>query len=106
MLDGVTVLNTIPAIEGGLPLILGWICCALGLICLVLIFVLVIRGSDFTFFALLGTVIFLGLMMMFWSCLHSEQYKVTIDDTVSVVEFNEHYKVLDQEGLIYTVELK
>ena len=33
-------------------------------------------------------------------------YKVTIDDTVSMVEFYERYEVLDQEGLIFTITEK
>lgn len=33
---------------------------------------------------------------------HTE-YKVTIDDSVSYVEFTESYKVVSQEGSIYTI---
>lgn len=32
-----------------------------------------------------------------------ETYKVTISDTVNFNEFNEHYKIISQEGLIYTI---
>lgn len=32
-----------------------------------------------------------------------ETYKVTISDTVNFNEFNEHYKIINQEGLIYTI---
>lgn len=31
------------------------------------------------------------------------EYKVLIDDSVSLNEFNEKYEILDQEGQIYTV---
>ena len=34
---------------------------------------------------------------------YETQYKVTIDETVSMVEFNEKYEVVEQEGKIYTV---
>lgn len=34
------------------------------------------------------------------------QYKVIIDESVSFVEFNEKYKVIDQEGEIYTIQEK
>ena len=34
---------------------------------------------------------------------YETQYKVTIDETVSMTEFNEKYEVLEQEGKIYTV---
>lgn len=32
------------------------------------------------------------------------RYQVLIDDNVSLLEFNEQYKIVDQEGLIYTIE--
>lgn len=32
------------------------------------------------------------------------RYQVLIDDDTSLLEFNEHYKIVDQEGLIYTIE--
>lgn len=34
---------------------------------------------------------------------YTTEYKVTVSDEVSMVEFNERYKVIDQEGKIYTV---
>ena len=34
------------------------------------------------------------------------KYKVTIDDSVLMSEFVEHYEILDQEGKIYTVKEK
>jgi len=30
-------------------------------------------------------------------------YKVIIDESVSMVEFNERYEILDQDGLIYEI---
>ena len=33
-------------------------------------------------------------------------YKVTIDDTVSIVEFYERYEIIDQDGLIFTIAEK
>jgi hypothetical protein len=35
---------------------------------------------------------------------YKNQYKVTISDEVKMNEFYERYKVIDQEGKIYTVE--
>lgn len=32
------------------------------------------------------------------------QYKVTIDETVSLVEFHKKYEIIDQEGKIYTIQ--
>ena len=34
---------------------------------------------------------------------YETQYKVTIDDSVSMIEFNEKFEVLDQDGKIYLV---
>lgn len=32
------------------------------------------------------------------------EYKITIDDTVNFVEFNEQYEILDQEGKIFIIK--
>lgn len=37
---------------------------------------------------------------------YETQYKVTIDDSVSMNEFMDNYEILDQEGKIYTVREK
>lgn len=37
---------------------------------------------------------------------YETQYKVTIDDSVLMQEFNEHYEIIEQEGKIYTVREK
>ena len=37
---------------------------------------------------------------------YETEYKVTIDDTVSMNEFLERYEIIDQEGKIYTVREK
>jgi Na+/proline symporter len=34
---------------------------------------------------------------------YETQYKVTIDDSVSLTEFMDKYEIIDQEGKIYTV---
>lgn len=34
---------------------------------------------------------------------YTTEYKVTVSDEVSMVEFNERYKVIDQDGKIYRV---
>lgn len=34
------------------------------------------------------------------------EYKVTISDEVNLVEFNEKYEIINQEGLIYTIKEK
>ena len=52
----------------------------------------------------------LGILLFAAVCVASQepiayetQYKVTIDESVSMVEFLDKYEILDQEGKIYTV---
>ena len=54
--------------------------------------------------ALILALVVFGLFS--WLCVDTTEvpeYKVTIDETVSFVEFNEKYEVIDQEGEIYTI---
>lgn len=37
---------------------------------------------------------------------HHIEYKVTIDESVSMTEFMDKYEIIDQEGKIYTVKEK
>ena len=37
---------------------------------------------------------------------YTDQYKVTVDETVSMTEFMEKYEIIEQEGKIYTVREK
>ena len=46
--------------------------------------------------------VFLGVVWM-TPTEYETQYKVTADDSVSIVDFYDRYEVLDQEGKIYTV---
>lgn len=64
-----------------------------------------ICGSVFG--ALLGFFFFaLTLIATEKPLAHETQYKVTIDDSVTMTEFYEHYEVIDQEGKIFTVREK
>lgn len=55
-------------------------------------------------------IVFLALGILSWKVIEKQtsvfshyEYKVLIDDSVSLNEFNEKYEILDQEGQIYTV---
>lgn len=37
---------------------------------------------------------------------YKTQYRVTIDETVSMIEFYERYEIVEQEGKIFTIEEK
>ena len=57
--------------------------------------------------ALVGIIAFVGIISATAKPVAYEtQYKVTIDDSVTMTEFYEHYEVIDQEGKIFTVREK
>lgn len=66
------------------------------------------EGVWVILFLLLGLVFscFIGMVISSetsYPTAYETQYKVTIDDSVSMNEFNEKYEVVSQEGKIYTV---
>ena len=106
MLEGITVLNTsmcMPRGSGGILVFLTIIasCAIIGLIyslkyckkakkiiaCIVSI--MIAAGCIFGIFAIAN--------------MDQATYKVIVDDTVSFTEFNNRYKIIDQEGLIFTI---
>ena len=55
------------------------------------------------------TFVVFGILAVFTDCFKAYshiEYKVTIDDSVSMNEFLDKYEILDQEGKIYTVKEK
>lgn len=77
-------------------LVCGILCCytkypAIGVICLVLTAFL---WGGLTYFSLTPNT----------NDISHIEYKVTIDDSVSMNEFLDKYEILDQEGKIYTVK--
>lgn len=56
-----------------------------------------------------GIVLTIVSLVLFFICLDGANdfpktvYKVTIDESVSMVEFYERYEIIDQDGLIFTV---
>ena len=100
-MDGVTVLQTIPAFH--FPICLA--------ICITL-FGLIIIGAGayaldvfFHFVLVIGMVI-LGIGIMCIKEPHPERYKITINDNVSYNEFVEHYNIIETDGEILIVEEK
>ena len=59
-------------------------------------------AEDITFLSLIGTVM-LGLILWIGSWQPHTEYKVTIDESVPYIEFMDNYKVIHQEGDIYTI---
>lgn len=111
MIDGVTILAQEPIYEtvyswgwswGGLIfsiiaiiMLIGiiYICIDIPEISVLSVFVLILLACSISEFRCGNkTEVYLG-----------EQYKVVIDDSVSLNEFNEKYDIVEQEGKIYTV---
>ena len=99
-MDGVTILQTIPAVTNKEYIIL--IIAVLFLIILggvlLLKFDALLAGFAFMAFALIVAV--QGVHS------HSKQYKITVDNTVSYNEFTAKYNIIETDGKIITVEEK
>lgn len=108
-MDGVTVLNVIenPVYNfqwWAMPIIL----LILGIFFIAVIIALVIEMDDPSGIGLVGltVVVFAVLIGLSGSCMPTDYYntyEVTIEDTVSLKEFNEKYEIIDQHGQIYEV---
>ena len=53
--------------------------------------------------AFVGAIMFLVCVTLFLSPQHIE-YKITVDDTVTVAELTEHYQITSQDGKLFTVK--
>jgi cell division protein FtsW (lipid II flippase) len=53
-----------------------------------------------------GIVLMVAALVSNHDSINRIEYKVTIDDSVSMNEFLDKYEILDQEGKIYTVKEK
>lgn len=105
MINGITVLDTasrttmIPTlgIIVAIALIVGII-----LVCIGNVWKHEETTSCGTAFVVAGII---GIIMWaaFTPLLKYNEYKVTIDDTVSLNEFNSRYEIIEQEGKIYTI---
>ena len=70
--------------------------------------------SDYFIVAVeISLIIFVGLLLSFLAGAifstpveYKTQYKVTIDETVSMAEFYERYEIIEQESKIFTIEEK
>lgn len=63
-----------------------------------------IAGSIFGVLAVICTIISVLSAIPSETNVDHIEYKVTIDDSVSMNEFLDKYEILDQEGKIYTVK--
>lgn len=64
-------------------------------------------GILCTTIAMIPAIIFIGVTTFFFSVPNGEyRYKVTISDSVSFKEFNDHYNLIDQDGKIFIITTK
>ena len=117
-MNGVEILSQETIYETAFPWWLILIFAGIGLI--VGIIITIIRYIDYNFFDPADLVIIsLGVILGAWvgslGALIGEyetdtvdhiEYKVTIDDSVSMNEFLDKYEIIDQEGKIYAVKEK
>ena len=108
-MEGITILTT-EIVSVGIPF---WVAPLVG--CVLFVVILLIMAAifgeldalDFGLGAMIGilTTIF---FIMFSLATYKEEthYNMTIDETVSFVEFNKQYEVVNQKGEIYIVREK
>ena len=108
-MDGVVVLNTIEGVVCG-----RWVC-VFTMIGVIIGFILIRKLIDITI-NWAGWVAIPLLLTIFSLCLITGSfvgytieeketlYEVTIDDSVSMSEFNEKYEIIEQRGEIYTIK--
>ena len=111
MMDGITILHQY---ETGHPDVGLQIFCGLIIICIIGLLIWDVIGRirhthrvhfsavDITFLSIVATAM-LGLILYIGSWQPHTEYKVTIDESVPYIEFMENYKVINQEGDIYTI---
>lgn len=111
-MDGVTILNMFveelavvqPWMTIGLSLSIG------GVIGLVVCAIITIAYEDYTWTGIVVTscaiCVLTGIAIGMFAPRETEnRYQVIIDDSVSFNEFQEHYKILEVNGKIYTVKV-
>lgn len=99
-MDGVTILQTIPAVTNKEYIIL-----------IIAVLFLIILGGVLLlkFDALLAGFAFMAFALIVAAQgvhLHPKQYKITVDNTVSYNEFTAKYNIIETDGKIITVEEK
>ena len=105
-MDGVTVLQTIPAVFPFVSKTELGVALTISLLLLVYCVWCMTRFSSIDiYFKLSMFLLAVCLVLVFVICVkHPEQYKVTLSDSVSYNEFVAHYEVIETDENILTVE--
>ena len=105
-MEGITILNTIES--SSIAPIAAYVVagCMLGLLVLAFAGLFFINHTNSLYFIASSFTLF--LVMMFTSFFGPREtsvaYQVLINRSVSLVEFNEHYDIIDRQGDIYTIK--
>lgn len=109
-MNGIEILSSEIIYNGILP---EWCFIAgivLGLVSTIVTIMCFVDYRDDIVGSIFGVLVLICMIISVLSALPSEtnvdhiEYKVTIDDSVSMNEFLDKYEILDQEGKIYTVK--
>lgn len=108
-MEGITILTT-EIVSLGIPF---WAAPLIGCALFVVVLLIMLAtfheldAEDFGFGAIIGiltTILFIMISIATYK--EETHYSMTIDETVSFVEFNKQYEVVDQKGEIYIVREK
>ena len=109
-MDGVTILNTIEVTGISRIVIIAFM--ASFIIGLFLMSILELsENSCVLVYLLIDLIVFIGCVFVSWYQSENHKtgeirYEVTIDDTVSMTEFNKKYEIIEQRGDIFVVKEK
>ena len=114
MLDGITVLSkaTINVYGGWSFISVHWLLISIIVSLFALNIYMIFKEEDFSFLGLSSMLLLITMFMFRMIGLDTkvvdtyDQYKVLINEEVSMKEFAERYEILDQDGLIYIIKEK
>ena len=110
-MEGVEVLNTF--VEEGGSLGEGILAIVVGINSILGIIITIYFSMSYCYEDIAGATFIFSITLLFLSVVGVYQsffkedttyYQVTIDDSVSMVEFNEKYDIVNIEGKIYTIK--
>lgn len=105
LMDGITILSENEICQAPTAIVVACITAS----CIIVILTAILTKEDSPARYIIAPI----CVLMSCAILHAKreptgqyEYKVTIDDTVSLTEFYEKYEIVDLEGKIYTIKLK
>lgn len=113
MLEGIHILSETIKYTANVWVAIGGAIIGIFALLLIWIFVIAVKNNDVDGSAILLLLVAILFGFLSYASIDDyigrklfKEYKVTIDDNVSLTEFNEEYKIVNQEGKIYTIQEK